>query len=213
MTKFQEEKVNKKILIATFNPAKQKEIEIGLIDLKKRGFLLLSLRDLKIKAKVEETGKTFCENAKLKAKFYAELTGYPTIADDGGLIIPYLNNEPGVKSRRWLGYEASDEELIKHTLLHLRGVKGVDRTAYLQVCLCFYDPKTKKIISEQEKIKGYIAEKPSGKATDGYPFRALFIVEKFNKYYDELTEEEHWQINHRLKALKRLVHKIITSLF
>ena len=203
----------KTILIATTNKAKLEEIKNGLKPLLKQKIKLLTLTDVGVEEKIEESGKTFCENAKIKAEFYAKKTGLPTLADDGGLLIPYLNNEPGVRSRRWLGYEASDDKLINYTLERLKNVPKEKRIAYLQVCLCFFDPKTKKIFFEEESIEGYIAEKPSGKATFGYPFRALLIVEKFNKYYDELTEEEHWQINHRLKALKRLVHKIITSLF
>ncbi len=203
----QEEKF-RTLLLATHNQAKLEELKIGIKPLIKKGVKIVTLSDLNIKQNPKETGKNFEENAKLKAKFYGDLTGYPTIADDGGLIIHYLNNEPGVKSKRWLGYEASDEELIAHTLKRLKGLSKQKRLAYLQTCLCFYNPSTRIYLCRQEKIKGYIAQKPSGKATDGYPFRALFIVDKYNKYYDELTEEEHLQINHRLKALRRLIDKL-----
>ena len=209
----------KSILIATHNKAKLKEIKQGLSPLKKLSVKIVSLNDLKIKREPKEIGETFKENAILKAKFYGKLINLPTIADDGGLVIPYLNNEPGVKSRRWLGREASDEELINYTLLHLKGVKKADRTAYLETCICFYslvspnpqgsrNPEGSVIICEQEKIKGHIAEKPSPRRIEGYPYRALLIIDKFNKYYDDLTEKEHVQVNHRLKALERLVIKI-----
>jgi len=198
----------KKILIATTNQAKLEEIKNGLKLLLKQKIKLLTLKDVRVEEKPEEKGKTFCENARIKAKFYAKKTNLPTIADDSGLLIPYLNNEPGVKSRRWLGYEASDEELINYTLERLKNVPKRNRITYLKVCLCFFDPKNKKIFFEEEKIEGYIAQKPSDKKTFGYPFRALFIVKKFNKYYEELTSDEHQQINHRLIALKRLIEKI-----
>ncbi|MFA6532593.1 MAG: non-canonical purine NTP pyrophosphatase [Patescibacteria group bacterium] len=199
----------KKILIASGNPGKITEIKIGLKILEKQGIGILTLNDVKVgETEPEETGKTFRDNALIKAKFYADLTNLPVVSDDGGLIIPYLNNEPGVKSRRWLGYEASDEELIKHTLSRLQDVVSAKRKAYLQTCLCFYNPQTNKIIFETEKIAGHISEVPFSKRTTGYPFRAVFIVDKYNKYYDELTEEEHQQINHRLKALKRLTKRI-----
>lgn len=200
----------KKILIATTNPAKLEELKIGLKSLEKQGIKILTLNDVKVGENVPvENGKTFQENVLIKAKFYADLTNLPCLSDDGGLIIPYLNNEPGVKSRRWPGYEATDEELINLTLSNLRGYAGSKRTAFLQTCLCFYDPETKKAIFGTEKIKGYIAEKPSGKPTKGYPYRAIFIVDKYNKFYDDLTEKEHLEINHRLKALKRLTKKIV----
>lgn len=215
----------KKLLIATSNKAKLEEIKYGLKKMENYNIQLLTLNDVRIEKKPQETGITFCENAKIKAKFYGDLTNLPTIADDGGLIVPYLDNEPGVKSRRWLGYEATDKELISYTLKKLQNVARKNRIAYLQTCVCFYLPKLKNLnilslprsykkqnndlfICQQEKIKGYIAEKPSEKATYGYPFRALFVVEKFSKYYDELTENEHQEINHRLKAIKKLIPKI-----
>jgi len=205
----------KSLLIATHNQAKLEELKIGLKDFENQGIKLLTLNDVGVEEKPDESGKTFRENSRIKTQFYGRKVMLPTIGDDGGLVIPYLNNGPGVKSRRWPGYEATDEELINYTLLHLRGVAQADRTAFLVVNLCFFDPRTNKTIYEEEKIKGHIAEKPSNKPTNGYPFRALFIVDEFNKprsnrskYYDELTEEEHDKINHRLKALKRLVKKI-----
>ena len=198
----------KRLLIATHNKGKLNEIKKGLKAFEERGLAVLSLNELNIAAKPEETGKTFEENSRLKAKFYGDMTKLAAIADDGGLIIPYLNNGPGVKSRRWQGYEATDEELIQYTLLHLKGVRVADRTAYLQTCLCFYNPVEEIFLCEEEKIKGRIAEKPIEHFTPGYPYRALFIVEKFNKYYDELTSLEHKQINHRLIASKRLVKRV-----
>ncbi|MGB9883299.1 MAG: non-canonical purine NTP pyrophosphatase [Microgenomates group bacterium] len=207
----------KQILVATTNPAKIEEIIYGLKTFLKEKIQILRLNDVEVEEKPEEIGATFCQNASIKARFYGEKTKLPTIADDGGLIIPYLNNEPGVKSRRWLGYDASDQELIDYTLKRLKNVSFKKRVAYLQTCLCFYLPyqfnlsekeNQQHIFFETEKIKGYIAQKPSNKPTNGYPFRALFIVEKFNKYYDELTEQEHQKINHRLIAIKKLVKKI-----
>lgn len=201
----------KKILIATTNKAKLEELKLGLKELEKEGIKILTLNDVRVGKKPKETGATFCENAQIKAKFYGDLTRLPTIADDGGLLIPALNSEPGVKSRRWLGYEASDEELINYTLKRLKNFNRKKRLAFLQTCVCFYLPKTNQkdiIICQEEKIRGFIAQKPSGKVTDGYPFRALFIVDKFNKYYDELTPAEHEEVNHRYKALKKLLKKV-----
>ncbi len=201
----------RKILIATHNPAKEKEIKETLKQILP-DVKIVSLKDLKIEKEAEEYGKDFEENAFIKAKFYSHLTSLPTLADDGGLIIPALNNEPGVKSRRWLGYPAEDEELIEYTLKRMKGLKGEERLAYLETCVCFYEPKKRFAIFQSEKIEGYIAEKPSKKRLRGYPFRSLFIVKKFNKYYDELTEKEHNEINHRKKAIKKLF-KIINDQF
>jgi len=199
----------KKILIASKNPGKITEIKIGLKSLEKLGIKVLTLNDVIVgENQPKETGKTFQENAFIKAKFYADLTHLPVVSDDGGLVIPFLNNEPGVKSRRWLGYEASDQELVDYTLKRLQNIPKLNRRAYLEACLCYYDPQTNDMIFETEKIIGYIAEAPVPKIIPGFPYRALLVVDKFNKYYDELTEEEHRQVNHRLIALKRLTKRI-----
>jgi len=196
------------MLLATHNQAKFKELKLGIKPLEEKGVKIISLNDLAIKDEPDEIGKDFSENARLKAYYYSRLTKLPTIADDGGLLIDIFNGEPGVKSKRWLGYEASDQELIKYTLKRLADIPKDKRTAYLQTSLCYYDSLSETCLEEQEKIKGYIAFKPSGRPTEGYPYRALFIVEKYNKYYDELTDKEHNQINHRIKALKRLIKKM-----
>lgn len=205
----------KRLLIATHNKAKLEELKFGLKELKEYGIKLLSLNDVGVEKEPEEVGSNFKENSELKAKYYSELTNLPTIADDGGLIIPYLNNAPGVKSKRWPGYEASDEELIHFTLDKLKDCSKSKRTAFLETCVTFFTPSNKKgrqIFFEQEKIKGRIADTPTGRPTNGYPFRALFIVDEFNKYYDELTEKEHQIINHRYRALKKLSKRIIDLL-
>ena len=111
---------------------------MGLNELEKKGIKILTLADVRAEEDPEETGKTFQENAILKARCYGEKTNLPTIADDGGLIIPHLNNEPGVKSKRWMGREAADKELIAFTLSNIRGCTGLKRTAFLETCLAFF---------------------------------------------------------------------------
>ena len=201
----------KQLLIATHNKAKLGELMMGMKKLSDQGVKILSLNDLHISEDPEETGKTFRENSLLKAKFYGKLTGIPTIADDGGLLIEILDGAPGIKSKRWLGREASDLELIQYTLKRLEGLPKSKRVAYLETSLCYYDTKSNTLFNKQERIKGHIAEKQSGRPTLGYPYRALFVIEKWGKYYDELTEEEHHAISHRLKALRWIVDKIVKS--
>ena len=99
-----------KILLATHNPAKISSYKSKLSDL---GIDFVTLGDLGITDKFEENKSTFEENAKEKALYHYRLTKMPTIADDGGFEIDFLNGEPGVKSRRWLGYEATDEEIFE----------------------------------------------------------------------------------------------------
>ena len=98
-----------KLLIATRNEGKVGEFKNFLSDLP---FNIVSLSDLNIKEEIQENGKTYKENSIKKAKFYARLSNLPTIADDGGIEIEALKNQLGVRTRRWQGYEMSDEEII-----------------------------------------------------------------------------------------------------
>ena len=197
------------ILIATHNPAKLKEIIDNLEKLIVQKIKIISLKDLKITKEPKETGKNFAENSLLKAKYYAKISGLPTIADDGGIEIDVFNGEPGVNSKRWLGYDATDKEIIDYLLYKISKYDLIKRTAHLKTCITFFDPKTNIYLQETEEIDGKIANKLADKYQKGFPYRALFIVDKYQKYYDELSEKEHYEINHRIKALKKLEEKII----
>jgi XTP/dITP diphosphohydrolase len=192
------------LLIATHNPAKKRELGFGFSSLLSQKINLLSLDDVHITLDPEETGKTFLDNARLKAEYFAKLSHLPTVADDGGIEINILNGQPGVHSKRWLGRNASDEEMIAFTLAKLKDVPLKKRTAQFTVCLYYYNPVTKFAISVTESLEGHIALSPSGFSRKGFPYRALFIVDRYNKYYDELTEQEHRLVNHRLKAVEKL---------
>ncbi|OGK64394.1 hypothetical protein A2313_00725 [Candidatus Roizmanbacteria bacterium RIFOXYB2_FULL_41_10] len=197
-----------KLLLATSNPGKLAEMRQGLTDLLKKGWQLLSLADLEISQSPEETGQSFKENAELKARYYAQKTRLPVLADDGGFVIPYLNGEPGVRSARWLGNDSSENNLIKHTLNKLENARDKQRQAYLELVVCFYDPVKEILLFENEKIAGIVAGKPSAKRVFGFPYRALLKVEPFNQYYDELSPKQHFQVNHRLRALKKLRNQL-----
>jgi len=191
----------KKLLIATNNPGKLKEYKELLKDLPLK---LISLKNLGIKNKVNESGKTFEENAIKKAKFYSKLTGLTALADDGGLEIDYLKGEPGVKSRRWPGHKATDEELIDFALKRLRGVPWPKRKAQFRVIIALAIPGKEVLISEG-KLKGIILTKPRGKLIPGYPFRPIFYLPKHRKSFSELSFKEEVKIGHRRKPIKKLL--------
>lgn len=192
-----------KILIATKNPGKFREIK----KIFKNDFELLSLDDINTVLEIEENGSTFQDNAFIKARTYFNYSGTPTIADDGGLEIDALGGEPGVKSRRWPGYEASDEELIAMAIAKLHGVPHKKRIARLRAVGVYYDGKNS--LSEEGSIEGYITENAPGKCEPGYPFRAIFWIPKFNKLFQDLTEKEHGEINHRKYIFKKLKDRIL----
>jgi XTP/dITP diphosphohydrolase len=164
----------RKILIATHNPAKKEEIKKFLSDLP---FEFVTLDEVGITTDVEETGKTFEENAVLKATFYAKASGLPTIADDGGIEIDALGGEPGVKSKRWIGgIETSDEDLVVYTMKRMEGIPLEKRGAQMRLVAAFATPD--KLISTGEGIvRGIIAEKPSSSPLKkGFPFRQVFFI-------------------------------------
>lgn len=190
----------RKLLIATNNEGKIREYKeiFGQLEIPVD---LVSLKELNIKEKIEETGKTFGENAVQKAEFYGKLSGLPTLADDGGLEIDYLNGEPGVKSRRWPGYEASDEELVNIVLKKLEGVLENKRKASLRIVLALFIPNLKSY-SFEAKLRGIITETPYKKLIPGYPFRAIFYLPEFKKVYGEIDFKEEAEIGHRRKAVE-----------
>lgn len=200
------------LLIATTNPGKLSEFRLGFSSLSSDKITLKSLENFENFGEVQETGDTFAANALLKAKFYAKATSLPTVVDDGGFVIPALNGEPGVKSHRWLGREANDDELIAYTLKRVADLPPAKRMASLELVLCFYDPLNKVLLFEKEKITGQIAFEPSHKRVVGFPYRALFKVNPYGKYYDELTIKEHRVVNHRLRAIDKLL-KQFTKLY
>lgn len=202
----------KKILLATHNKAKFEELKRYSFMLIDRGVELLGLDDVEVTDDAYEEGSAFGEIALKKAQFYAELAHLPVLTDDGGLTINALNGEPGVKSKRWMGREATDEELMNYALTKMQGKKGEDRAAQLRTCLCFYDPRTEDGFCEEGIIDGYISEQALDRShlTPGYPYRGIFTVKKFNKYYDDLTEEEHEQTNHRRDALRKVIKRLYT---
>lgn len=188
-----------KLLIATTNPGKVLEYKEILKDLP---IELVTLNDLGISADVEEDGKTFEENAVKKVEFYSKLAGLPTLAEDSGLEIDYLNGEPGVRTKRWLGYDASESELISATLEKLKGVPMEKRGAQLRVVIAL-SVKDEKIQTFEGVIRGLIMEKPIDKIIPGYPFRTLFYIPEINKILGELTMAEEAKVAHRKRAIEK----------
>jgi XTP/dITP diphosphohydrolase len=194
------------IVIATHNPGKileYKEIFSG------QPLRLLMLSDLNIKDEPEEDGKTFEENAIKKAEFYSRLTDLPVLAEDSGLEIDYLDGEPGVFSRRWPGYKATDEELINLALQKLSGVPMEKRGAQFRVVMALRQSSREKIIIAEGLLRGFILEKPAAKIIPGFPFRSLFYVSGVGMALGEMDMAEEAIIGHRRQAIKKLLPFLI----
>ena len=201
----------KKLLIATFNPGKLREITYFLSDIP---FELVSLRDVGITHDVEESGSTFEENARLKALFYAKKSNLPAIADDGGLEIDALNGAPGVFSKRWIGREnATTQEYIDFVLEKMKDVPEGKRGAQLRTVIALGFPDG-RIFIEEAHVRGIIPFAPSVYQEEGFPYRSLLFIPEINKFYNhvEMTEQEEEKYNHRKKALEDLKKYIGTRI-
>lgn len=193
-----------KLFIGTRNSAKFREFKRLLADPQ---FELLSPQDVETRD-IEETGETLEANAELKAREYFRLTGLPVVVDDGGLEIDALGGEPGVHSRRSKNGmdEMTDDELIAHVLERLDGVPPEKRGAQFRIVAGFYDGEHFEMVTEA--TKGHILTEVYPYEA-GFPYRALFLIDRFGKRFDELTPEEHEAVNHRHRAIARLKPFII----
>lgn len=184
----------KKILVATHNPGKLKEIQ-GIL----KGYQLVTLKDINCKIEVNEDQETFEGNAKKKAKEIAELTNMPCIADDSGLCIEAFKGWPGVHTARFLGENATPTERNEAILEKMKNLKQEQRKAKV-VCAVVYYEEGKFVVARGE-ISGKIAEQPKGK--NGFGFDPIFELEN-GKTYAELSQKEKNEISHRKRALENL---------
>lgn len=200
----------KKILIATTNKGKLKEISDFLKDL---SIEIVSLSDVGITDDIKETGKTYKENSQLKAIFYAKKSNFPSVSDDGGLEIEAFGGAPGIKSRRWLGKNSREEDIINHMIKIAKNLPDNNRKALFKAVISFALPNG-KVWSTTGEIEGIIAEKPYLKLLKGYPYRSFFYLPGLKKYYHEkeLSIDEQKLYNHRYIAINKLRPIIIREL-
>lgn len=187
-----------KFVIATHNKKKLEEMQRILSPL---GVEVLTAAELgKELSDVEETGKTFLENAELKAESGCRESGLPCIADDSGLVVDYLGGEPGVYSARYAGGHGNDEANIKKLLKNLEGVPKEKRTAHFAcaVCVCFPDGRR---LFVNGKCEGFIGFEKHGE--NGFGYDPVFMVGE--KSFAELTAGEKDSLSHRGNALRELV--------
>ena len=187
------------LLIATTNQGKIREYRHLLRDVP---FKLVTLKDLNITEEPEEIGSTFKENAILKAKFYFQKSGIATLADDAGLEIDVLAGEPGVHSRRWPGYDATDQELVKYAMEKMKNVPQEKRTArFHAVAAITKDGKDVRVFEGVQE--GMIAKEPHYPIIAGYPYRSVFLHAVTGRFLSEIDIEEDAPGSHRKEAIEK----------
>ena len=188
----------KKVIFATGNEGKMKEIReiLGDLDIE-----LLSLKDAGIQAEIVEDGKTFEENAQIKARTICDLTGEIVLADDSGLEIDYLNKEPGIYSARYMGEDTSYRIKNANLIQRLEGVPDEKRTARFvcAIAAAFPDGSVKTVRAAMEGRIGY-----EERGENGFGYDPIFYLPEYGCSSAELSMEEKNKISHRGKALRAI---------
>ena len=192
----------KEIVIATKNKGKIAEIKLALKELPVK---ILGLDEFKNVPDAIEDGHSFEENAIIKAKFYANHLKIACLADDSGLEVHSLSNEPGIYSARYAGDKATDTDNNNLLLEKLNGYKEDDRTACFRCVLAFADTD-ETVITTDGICEGIILTQ--GRGNGGFGYDPLFWVEEYKKTMAELSAEEKNKISHRGKAVFNMVNKL-----
>ncbi|EOY5459882.1 XTP/dITP diphosphatase [Cronobacter turicensis] len=189
-----------KVVLATGNTGKVRELASLLQEF---GLDVVAQTELGVES-AEETGLTFIENAILKARHAAQVTGFAAIADDSGLSVDALGGAPGIYSARYAGSDASDQENLEKLLVALHDVPDEQRQAQFHCVLVYMrhaDDPTPLVF--HGVWSGVITRAPAGQG--GFGYDPIFFVPSLGKTAAELTREEKSAISHRGQALKLLL--------
>lgn len=187
-----------KIIIATGNAGKMKEIKSIFNNSK---YEVVSMKEEGIVADVDENGSTFEENALIKAREIAKLSGNVVLADDSGLEVDYLNKEPGIYSARYMGEDTPYSIKNASLIARLDGVEFEKRTARFVCAVAAVYPDGKELVV-RETMEGYIGYEEKG--ANGFGYDPIFYLKEFDKTSAEISLEEKNEISHRGKAFRAI---------
>lgn len=189
------------LIIATTNQGKIRELAAAFAA-RSLGVTLRGLEAAPGLAPVEETGATFEENALLKARAVYACAGLPALADDSGLVVDALNGAPGIRSARYAGPDATDEQNNRKLLAELENVPHEERTARFVCVLALVLPQGRERIF-RGTWEGRIALAPAG--SGGFGYDPLFVDPEVGKTAAELTPDEKNRRSHRGRAVAALL--------
>lgn len=199
----------RKLFLATSNPSKIRECTAALADLP---LVLKKISDLKNPpAEPSETGATFEENARIKAEFWCQQTGYPTLADDSGILVDALPGELGVRTARFgVGESASDAEWLAHFLERMKNVPLEKRKAQFVSVLAFARSGAPTKFFRGE-VEGVITTAPKAELLPRIPLSSVFRAQGTIKVFAAMTAVEKSRWSHRGRALE-LAKKFLENL-
>lgn len=192
-----------KVVLATGNAGKVRELASLLNDF---GLDVVAQTELGVES-ADETGLTFIENAIIKARHAAQVTGLPAIADDSGLAVDALGGAPGIYSARFAGVDATDQQNLEKLLVELQDVPDDERQAQFHCVLVYMrhaDDPTPLVC--HGSWQGNIARAPAG--SGGFGYDPIFNVPEAGKTAAELTADEKRAVSHRGQALKLLLEAL-----
>ena len=192
-----------RIVFATGNAGKIKEIRMIMED---TGMEVVSMKDAGITADIDENGKTYEENALIKARAVAAFTNDIVMADDSGLEIDYLNKEPGVYSARYMGEDTSYDIKNNNLIERLDGVPKEKRTARFVCAIAAVLPDGKELVTRQT-MEGYIGWEIAG--ANGFGYDPIFYLDEYGCSSAELTPQQKNAISHRGKALRAMREMLV----
>ena len=188
-----------KIIFATGNAGKMREIRDIMADLDVE---LLSMKEAGIKLDIVEDGKTFEENALIKARAVSkEAPGAIVMADDSGLEVDYLHKKPGIYSARYMGEATPYSVKNKSIIDRLDGVEDDKRTARFVCAIAAVFPDG-TVRTTRGTIEGIIAHEPMGE--NGFGYDPIVYVPEFGRTTAQLTADEKNKVSHRGKALAEM---------
>ena len=187
-----------RIVFATGNEGKMREIRLILEDL---GMEIVSMKEAGADPEIVENGATFGENAEIKARAVWECTGGIVLADDSGLVIDYLNGEPGIYSARYMGEDTSYTIKNQAIIDRMKDAAPKERTARFVSNIAAVLPDG-SVVHTEAAVEGTIAYEPAG--AGGFGYDPIFYLPKYEKTSAEIPIEEKNKISHRGKALEAM---------